>query len=383
MKSLSSLLLVSLTIGVATPLVARPRVPVAAWPGVSDVLLNVNVAAPAAEVAWPWDSEEPGSVIVFPKFRTGFEHGDVVSTVPRTRFAISVVCPEGDEAYCASNPTITMKAQWVCPGDNSGIAGAGVCKESDFHLTATINGTVTFGTDDQTSSSGDVLAAPLCERGYLIVWVVDNKISENPIKFDGLIGHSVHNGELGDWTYLGIPIQAADAIVSTGDPTAADVGGALAFDDSHYRAITGTVFGSIRYQQTEGVRVTPTYDTDLIFLTLDVVSGSLNEPTYVALDFYNEKEEGPISVTPHFTCWSEERRIEDLNEELDYDFGFAGFVRGRATAQDLTTPRTLIAVVETREETTIFGDNTKYAYTLFNNSAPVQTTFVPATAVVH
>jgi hypothetical protein len=43
MKTLSSLLLVSLGIGVAAPAAARP---VAALPGVSDVLLNLNVAAP-------------------------------------------------------------------------------------------------------------------------------------------------------------------------------------------------------------------------------------------------------------------------------------------------------------------------------------------------
>src|SRR2546425_1507192 len=50
MKSLSSLLLVSLCIGVVAPAAARPRVPVAAWPGVGDVLLNLTVDAPLATV---------------------------------------------------------------------------------------------------------------------------------------------------------------------------------------------------------------------------------------------------------------------------------------------------------------------------------------------
>src|SRR2546425_9964373 len=74
MKSLSSLLLVSLSIAVAAPATARPRAPVAAWPGVSDVLLNLAVAAPVAAApvaAWPNDSEQPGSVLVFPKFIRG------------------------------------------------------------------------------------------------------------------------------------------------------------------------------------------------------------------------------------------------------------------------------------------------------------------------
>src|SRR5437879_9357541 len=73
MRTLSSLLLVSLSIGVVAPAAARPRAPVAAWPGVSDVLLNVAVAAPAAApvAAWLNDSEQPGSVLVFPKFIRG------------------------------------------------------------------------------------------------------------------------------------------------------------------------------------------------------------------------------------------------------------------------------------------------------------------------
>jgi len=50
MKSLSSLLLVSLCIGVAAPAAARPRVPATAWPGVGDVLLNLAVDAPLATV---------------------------------------------------------------------------------------------------------------------------------------------------------------------------------------------------------------------------------------------------------------------------------------------------------------------------------------------
>ena len=50
MKTLKSLLLVSLCIGVVAPAAARPRVPVAAWPGVGDVLLNLTVDAPLATV---------------------------------------------------------------------------------------------------------------------------------------------------------------------------------------------------------------------------------------------------------------------------------------------------------------------------------------------
>src|SRR5436309_15238912 len=48
MKSLSSLLLVSLGIGVAAPAAARPRVPATAGPGVGDGLVNLAGDAPLA-----------------------------------------------------------------------------------------------------------------------------------------------------------------------------------------------------------------------------------------------------------------------------------------------------------------------------------------------
>src|SRR5437016_210412 len=48
MKALGKALLVLLSVGVAAPAAARPRVPAAAWPGVSDVLRNLNVAAPVS-----------------------------------------------------------------------------------------------------------------------------------------------------------------------------------------------------------------------------------------------------------------------------------------------------------------------------------------------
>ena len=94
-----TLFLVLYTVGVAAPLAARPRVSVAAWPGVSDVLLNVAVAAPTAApvAAWPNDSEQPGSVLVFPKFIRGafFDALNPVRLMARTELEISVRCPDG------------------------------------------------------------------------------------------------------------------------------------------------------------------------------------------------------------------------------------------------------------------------------------------------
>ena len=49
MKAVNLFLVLS-NVGLAAPLAARPRVPVAAWPGVADVLLNLTVNAPLATV---------------------------------------------------------------------------------------------------------------------------------------------------------------------------------------------------------------------------------------------------------------------------------------------------------------------------------------------
>jgi len=297
-----------------------------------------------------------------------------------SEFAISVVCPQDSNDFCVNNPTVTLKAHWVCAGDVTD-----ACEEADFHLTATINGTVTFGTEGGVSSSGDQVAAPPCGRGYLIAWVVDNQISDNPIKFDGLLGQGVRRGNLGDWTLTAIPIQAAEGL-TTGDQTAADLGGALAFDGDHYREIGGTAAGPIRYQQAELLEVpppplsaaTPVTDTHLIFLTLDVVSNQVNPRTDVALDFYNEHE-GLISGAAYFFCYDYNWSVEGINEELDSDFGVAGLVR--ATALQGSNPATVMVIVETEEDVTSPSTGSKYrkyVYRLLNGGPLVPTVFAPS-----
>jgi hypothetical protein len=67
MKAVRALLIVLLNVGAAGPAAASPVVPAGTWPGVSDVLLNV-VAAPVAACSSCGlnDSQQPGSVLVFP-----------------------------------------------------------------------------------------------------------------------------------------------------------------------------------------------------------------------------------------------------------------------------------------------------------------------------
>src|SRR2546422_3644000 len=147
-----NLFLVLFNVGLAAPLPARPRVPVAAWPGVSDVLLNVAVAAPVAAApvaAWPNDSQQPGSVLVFPKFIRGtFTDAPVTGQVAqaRTELEISVRCPKG--ATCGANQAVRLRAHWVCPG----------CAETSFDLKTTVGGTLYFNPEGVTVVLGVVTA---------------------------------------------------------------------------------------------------------------------------------------------------------------------------------------------------------------------------------
>ena len=149
MCSLRNSLLLLLCIGVAAPAAARPRGPAAVWPGVSDVLLNVRVPAMTAArhirvAAWGEDSEEPGSVLVFPSVHTGRVNTADQGVLPRTRFEISVTCPPDDPNFdCGSVGTVYLRAHWVCGGN-----ATGVCAEVDFNLSTTMNGTITFNTEN-------------------------------------------------------------------------------------------------------------------------------------------------------------------------------------------------------------------------------------------
>src|SRR6516162_7222110 len=73
----------------------------------------IGLAMPAS--AFPLaDPSEPGSVIVYPKWRTGTVSVDGV-TLPQTEIELGAVCPVG--AVCAEHQSIKVRFHWVCGGD--------------------------------------------------------------------------------------------------------------------------------------------------------------------------------------------------------------------------------------------------------------------------
>ena len=354
------------------------------------VLLSIGVTTPVA--AWSNDSEQPGSVLVFPKFIRG-TFNDFATAQPlhaRTEVEISVRCPDG--ATCDVNQAVRLRGHWVCPGSSTNPA----CAESSFDLTTTVNGSLYFNTEGVVVVAGVVTAnafpnnatttipVPPCLRGYLIVWAIDG--NDTAIKFDGLIGDAVirdgtPNESISARSYNAIPIQAGDGVLSTGDPTDLNGDTNLDFDGNEYQMVTGRIFGTVRYESSTAVGAV---QTDLTLLTLDVASNRPNSLTSVGLNFYTTGEDLVDSATS-FYCWTE-RRLTEINPSLiSQTMGRKGLVESTYAQQvdsfGTTVPVTLIGIVETKEgqinAAGAFIQFRDYSYSLFHDNNPLMTTFQP------
>jgi hypothetical protein len=326
------------------------------------------------------DSQEPGSVLVFPKFLRGRVTTPDQGVLPTTEIEISATCPRG--ATCTDGQVVIIRAHWVCPAALIGGVPFTPCRETDFTVRTTVRGSLFFNPEGIGPANATVPVAP-CSGGYLIAWVVDNQ--GRPIKFDGLIGDAIiREAPEAAGAYNAIPIQAVsalanNALVSLGES------GALVFDglDGHYKAVTGTVIGTVRYN-----RVTPApLITSLTLLTLDVRSNDFNFPTIVDLDFFTAGEQ-LLSTSTAFVCWNE-IPLNAIDPNLVETFmGRKGLVQSTEAEKvaifgidDKTGPVTLIALIDTKEFTLLpSGAPTQtrgYIYSTYNDSRPVPTSFVP------
>lgn len=271
------------------------------------------------------DSQEPGSVIVFPKFIKGVVNVDTVPT-PQTVFEISVVCPVG--VLCTAGQAVRLHVEYVCAGNSKGI-----CKEIDFFVNTTVNGTAVF----DPSKLGFV--AP-CATGYMVAWVVNS--AGAAIKFDGLIGDAVlRNSGSSAGAYNGIPIQADPALAHG---ALINTTGGLRFDGTagRYLAVTGTILSGVRFDKLTAPKV----ETFLTMLTLDVLSNRVNPTTFVDFLFWNANEV-PTSTSTDFICFTEQQLSVDIDSNLTQESqGTAkGSFVGVASDQDFVS-RSLLATVE-------------------------------------
>jgi hypothetical protein len=379
------------------------------------------VLLPALALATPAfalnDSEEPGSVIVFPKFVNAARVTvDGAPLIARTEIEVGVVCPPTllpSDPMCAEHVPYKIRFHWVCPAIEN--VNSNICRETDFEIVVSINGKAVFSADGQQINGNSAIApAPPCPRGYLIGWVEDTR--DRPIRFDGLIGNGVIRGPggLAVSAYNAIPIQAVAGPEMTGSPTILGLDGALIFDNKpgHYQNITGSFYGDVRFDKTEPGAPLPNVlsRTFITFLTLDVRSNRPNNPTFVPLNFYNETSRLPSTTNPdferllstswEFVCWDQvglapnpadaTEPFIDVNLTQAFmgtrkGIVIAGFPTGHGVTEkvengggdDDVGPVTLIGIIETHEGVAPLFMNRSYFFNTVNDSREVDTRFVP------
>jgi hypothetical protein len=361
-------------------------------------MLALGLALPAmAQVHY--NSELPGSVIVFPKFVRGTTHGE-----PNSQFEISVVCPAGlrdpSTGFCPGFPEghrVKLKAHWVCPADQT-FENKYICKETNFDLFTTVYGTLTFSPENVGASpfpnsplsptpGGNVrVPAPPCEKGYLIAWVVDTQ--DRPINFNALIGDATivePNGSISG--YNGIPIQAIGAVntfIALGE------GGRLPFTGAtnQYALVSNSIQSSVRFEKP--LKGNPfAVSTTLTLLTLDVRSNEPNNPVFVDLDFYNANEIVTSTVT-EFICWTEVYLSDANGADSFINTNLTEAAMGTRKGSVVSGPAEKLpfaSTADTKGPVTLLGiattsvyDGTAYAYSysLYHDShLYVPTAFLP------
>jgi hypothetical protein len=216
---------------------------------------------------------------------------------------------------------------------------------------------------------------------------------DRPIKFDGLIGDAVlrvSGSALA--SYNAIPIQADPALANGAFITLVDgrLPDSLAFDGGagHYQAVTGKIFGDVRYSNVTGPTTFAT--TYITLLTLDTISNRPNFPTFVDLFFYGGfgsaiGVENVLSTFTEFVCWTEQRIDVDIDPALRTTvMGRKGVVISApaekvrwAGIDDDEGPVTLLGLIETTEGPTVGSAARSYFTSVSNDSAPVRTEFEP------
>jgi len=353
------------------------------------------------------DSQEPGSVIIFPKFINAARvHVDPSASapagiaVPRTEIEVGAICPPvnlyaRNQAGCAEHETVKIRFHWVCPGFEG--HDSNICREEDFDLVMSVNGKAVFAADGQpiNTNSPTTVFAPPCPRGYLIGWVI-RTADDAPIKFDALVGDAVIRGpdiavggvmqSTAASAYAAITIQANDP-QALRDPIAPP-GGAPNFNSSQplqfnnsnalgtYKALTGVLIGDVKFDKTVAGGPPPDVlsETFLTLLTLDVRSNQPNNPVSVDLDFWNESLGGAgqtvgstnvnferlLSTHTTFVCWEQ----VGLTAATTTTLGTGEIIATPGINQNLTQ-----ALMGTRKGILLAGPASKFA----DGNAPLDT----------
>jgi len=92
---------------------------------------------------------------------------------------------------------------------------------------------------------------------------------------------------------------------------------------NEYQAISGRIFGTVRYENA--VRPEGDVETDLTLLTLDASLGRSNPVTSVGLNFYTTGED-LVDAHTSFFCWREQRLTDISSSFIKQSMGRKGLV---------------------------------------------------------
>jgi hypothetical protein len=327
--------------------------------------------------------EVAGSVIVFPKFLRGTVAVDGV-TKPQTEIEVRARCPSG--ATCPEDEPVKIRFHWVCPASGE-LASKYVCRESDFDVSLSVNGSASFNPEDPKLLGNTLGSVAPCPSGYLIGWVI-NPDTERPIKYDGLTGSAILRQDGATHSYEAFAIQAEPnlatraAVATDIDPRTGTP--ALVFDGGagHYQAIAGAVPANLEYRRLSGPLSSKA--AFLILLTLDVRLNRPNYPTFIDLEF--RSSQGARAATAwDFRCWTEIR-----SPNIDAEFTLAGartrnavILAGQAIKvpfggiSDIPGPVTLLGLVPTDEGSGRWTLDPVYIVNRFDLSKPT-TILIPS-----
>jgi len=353
-----------------------------------------------------YDPNEPGSVLVFPKF----VRGTVAAGEPATEIEITAHCPQAlnVDGFCTlpvPGTNVRLEGHWVCPGQFS----TSICKENDFFVSTTVEGTISFNTEGSpvgvNFATVRVPAAP-CPEGFLVIWAVDTV--GRPIVLNGLLGVAeVRWNSHAAGSYEAIAIQgigAEGSLIATGvSPLTAHA--TLPFDGAagHYAAVPGNVLATIKYDTDTGSAPSPdaSSTTSLVLLTLDTLSNLPNNPVFTDINFFDANE-NLVSEETNYVCWVEEPisaidpyLVRENLTRKGFFYSVDAFKVG-VVANDSTGPVTQLGVIDTVEcpanaattgtcaplSVPVTASNNPaitnhYMYRTDDDSVPVPTTYVP------
>src|SRR3990172_216262 len=211
-----------------------------------------------------YDSEVPGSVLIFPKF----DISDAHQTYLRIKNLSGLTPQDVNE--------ITLHYYYVCPScDSANRIKKFTSKDAEW---------INVRRDN-----------PPCYQGYVIAW------AESVFPLGQRI---THNYLIGDATIVkGADRSSYDAIAIQRSATAApEIGGSLDFDGVEYSNVPSSSYFDF-WSTTVGTAY-HTRDSIVTLLSLDVNSGQENETTNVDFSCYDDKE-WPFSANYEFHCWTE------------------------------------------------------------------------------